>query len=57
MPVILKCRRTIVAILAILCLTALGLTKNMDVAMAIATVTGALSAANSYQRSRDGKQD
>lgn len=48
MKEIYKCRRSIVALVAIGCLTALGLIKGMDVATSIAAVSAALGAANAY---------
>jgi hypothetical protein len=46
---LLTCRRTFVAILAIILLFVLGL-KGQDVSMPIATICGALAAANSFQK-------
>jgi len=46
---ILKCRRSIVCLVAIGCLTYLGYSKGLDVSLAIATVAGALCGANAYE--------
>lgn len=46
----LFCRRTYMCTLAITCLTAVGLSKGIDVSMAIAAVAAALSGANAYEK-------
>lgn len=46
---ILKCRRSIVAIIAIGCLTALGMSKGLDVSSAIAMVAMGVAGANSAE--------
>lgn len=46
---VLKCRRSIVAIIAIGCLTALGLSNGMDVSSAIAMVAMGVAGANSAE--------
>lgn len=46
---ILKCRRSVVAIIAIGCLTALGLSSGMDVSSAIAMVAMGVAGANSAE--------
>lgn len=49
---ILNCRRSIVSIFAISCLTLLGMYHGVDVsgiALAIAGIAGSLSAANSWE--------
>lgn len=49
---ILSCRRSIVSIFAIACLTFLGIYHGIDIAgiaIAIAGVAGSLSGANAYQ--------
>jgi hypothetical protein len=48
-------RRFIISILAILALTFLGFTKDLDVAMAIACVACGIAAANSFEKR--GKQN
>lgn len=48
---ILLCRRTIIAVGAISCLTVLGIQREHDVSEAIAAVAIGLAAANSYERS------
>jgi len=59
---ILSCRRSIVSIFAILCLTILGLvgifhgfTDVSGLAMSIAGICGALSGANAYEGAKSGK--
>lgn len=49
------CRRTLIAIGAIGCLTALGLQGPHDVSGAIAAIAMGLAAANSYERSSKAK--
>ena len=46
----LFCRRTFVSTLCVLCLTALGFFKGVDVTMAIATIACALSGANAFEK-------
>ena len=46
---VLSCRRTLIALFAISCLTALGLVVNAEVSGAIATVALAIAAANATQ--------
>lgn len=46
---ILKCRRSIIAIISIACLTTLGLSKGMDVSSAIAMVAIGIAGANSAE--------
>lgn len=46
---ILICRRTFICTLAILCLTAIGLYKGIDVSMALASVAIGLAGANAYE--------
>jgi hypothetical protein len=52
MNIILKCRRTIVSILGIAALTALGYFKGQDVATSIAAIAIGLASANSYEKSK-----
>ena len=47
---ILGSRRTWVSLLAILCLTVLGLVNTLDTSMAIAMVAGAVAAADGYEK-------
>lgn len=54
---VLLCRRTLIAIGAIGCLTALGLKKDHDVSQAIAAVAIGLAAANSYERSSKSRAE
>lgn len=46
---IYRCRRTIVSLVAIGCLTAMAIVHAMDVSTAIAMVAGALSGANAAE--------
>ena len=46
MKYVWECRRTFISVLGILCLLALGLVQDMDVATAIATVAVGVAAAN-----------
>lgn len=50
---ILNCRRSILALISIACLTFLGYTKGMDVSIAISTVVLAVAGANAYQSRGD----
>jgi hypothetical protein len=43
-------RRFLISVLAIGCLTALGLVNKIDTSMAIATVALGVAAANAYQK-------
>lgn len=59
---ILNCRRSMVSIFAIACITGLGiygmshgLVDVSGLAMAIAGICGALSGANSYEATKNGK--
>lgn len=54
---ILLCRRTLIAIGSITCLTVIGLKRDKDVAEAIAAVSIGLAAANSYERSSKAKAE
>lgn len=45
-----SCRRTFLGALAIVCLTGLGYTKDVDVSMALAGVVASVAAANSYEK-------
>jgi hypothetical protein len=58
MKKILTCRRSIIALVAIGCLTWLGLVKGIDIsgiALAISGIVASVSAANAYQ-GKDSKQ-
>ncbi len=49
---ILRCRRSTIAVLAIICLTALGIYHGQDIsgiAMAIAGVAGSLAGSNAWE--------
>lgn len=50
MKKVLTCRRSTVALVAIVALTILGLVKDLDVAMAIAGIAGSLAASNAYEK-------
>lgn len=49
MKQLLYCRRTFIAIISIACLTALGMVRGMDVAMALASVAIGLAASNAAE--------
>jgi len=49
MKKIFTCRRTVLSIFAICCLTLLGYTKGADVAATIGTIVLAVSASNATQ--------
>jgi len=51
-----NCRRTFIAVLAILCLTLLGAYNNsVEVAGSIAAIAMALAASNAYQGKKEDK--
>lgn len=52
MSYIFLCRRTVTALFAISCLTALGIYKGFDTSMSIASVAIGLAGANAYEKSR-----
>lgn len=52
-----NCRRTLVGLVAIVCLTALGFYHVMDVAMAIAGVVASIAGSNAYQKSQEKKYE
>lgn len=59
MKKLLNCRRTVMSIFAILCLTLLGLVHGVDIggiAIAIAGVAGSLSGANAWESRAAGKK-
>jgi hypothetical protein len=43
-------RRFMISVLAIICLTVLGLANKIDTSMAIAMIAGAVSVSNAYQK-------
>jgi len=47
---ILNCRRSTVSVIAIICLTWLGLAAGTDVSIAIAGICASLSGANAYEK-------
>lgn len=49
---ILTCRRTVVALISIGCLTSIALLKGIDTSSAIAAVAMGLAGANAYEKSR-----
>lgn len=50
MKKLLTCRRSMIAILAIFCLTAVALVNGTDTSMAIASVAMGVAGANALQR-------
>ena len=64
MDKILNCRRSIVSLFAIICLTMMGMYGMMHglndvagIAMSIAGICGALSGANAFEGSKNGTTD
>lgn len=53
----LTCRRTITSLFAIMCLTTLGYTKEVDVSLAIASIAIGLSAANAAEKKQPAPTD
>jgi hypothetical protein len=51
------CRRTFIATLSIICLTAIGIVNHMDVSMALASVAIGLAAANAHERASKSKSE
>ncbi len=49
MKKLFNCRRTVVALFSIACLTYLGVDKGIDVSIAIAGIVAAVCGANSYE--------
>jgi hypothetical protein len=59
MRFIFMCRRTFIATLAIGCLTVLGLCKDVDVSLALASIAAAMCSANAYEaaaKHKNGKK-
>ena len=52
---IVTCRRTFIATLAIVGLLILGLAKDMDVALSIMGVVGAIGGSNAYEKAMKAK--
>lgn len=50
MKKIFQCRRSSLALLAMICLTILGLVKDQDVSLALVGVVTAVAASNAYQQ-------
>jgi hypothetical protein len=50
---VLGSRQVWVALLAISCLTVLGLVNKIDTSMAIAMVAGAVAASNGYEKKKE----
>lgn len=50
MKAIWYCRRSSLALIAMVLLTALGISKGYDVSIAIAGIVASVAAANSYER-------
>jgi len=46
---ILQCRRSLIAVFSIACLTYLGVERGIDVSIAIAGIVAAVCGANSYE--------
>lgn len=54
---ILVCRRTFIAVLSIVCLTALGLLKDIDVAMSLASIAIGLAGSNAFEATAKSKSE
>lgn len=52
---ILNCRRSMIALFSILCLTVLGVVQGIDVSFAIAGIVASIAGANSYQGAAERK--
>ena len=52
MKKIWTCRRSIIALVGIACLTYLGYTKDLDVALAISGIVLSVAGSNSYENSK-----
>lgn len=46
----LNCRRSVIAVFSIACLTYLGASRGIDTSIAIAGIVAAVCGANSYER-------
>ena len=57
MKKILNCRRSIVALVGIGCLLALGLHNGLDVSLAIAGCVASVCGANAFQASKKPKDE
>lgn len=55
MKKILSCRRSVIALFGIACLTVLGYTKGIDVSLAIAGIVASVAGANSYEGAAQAK--
>jgi hypothetical protein len=53
---VLQCRRSILGLFSVICLTFLGYHKDMDVSVAIAGVVASVAASNSYEKSKKTHQ-
>jgi len=52
---ILKCRRSVIALFSITCLTYLGIRNGTDVSLAITGIVTAVAGANSWQAIKEPK--
>jgi hypothetical protein len=57
MKKLFNCRRSLLAILGMISLTAIALSKGIDTSMAIATIITAVAASNAYQNKPQGSQE
>jgi hypothetical protein len=57
MKKILNCRRSIVALVGIGCLLALGLHNGLDVSLAIAGCVASICGANAFEASKKSKDE
>lgn len=52
MKKVLTCRRSVIALISIACLTAIALIKGIDTSVSIAAVAVGIAGANAYQGSK-----
>jgi hypothetical protein len=57
MKKIWNCRRSLISLFAISCLTYLGVSHGIDVSFAIAGIVAAICGANSYQGAAEAKRE
>lgn len=55
MKKLFSCRRSLIALFSIACLTFLGYSRGIDVSLAIAGIVASVAGANSYQRAVEAR--
>lgn len=55
MKKILNCRRSLIALFSISCLTAVGIVQGIDVSFAIAGIVASIAGANSFEGATEKK--